>query len=169
MSLTPLTAKQRVFVDAYLVDLNATTAAIAAGYPAKNARIIGSQNLSKLNIKAAIDAAMRERAAKLGVSGDKVIQQLGHLAFADIRKAVSWKDGVVSLTDSDKLDVATAAAIHSVTQGKDGEIKIRFHAKESALVNLGKHLGLFRDGENDRNAPITVNIIDPRSSAKATK
>lgn len=55
-----LTAKQRFFADEYIKSGNATQSAIKAGYNVKNARVIGAQNLSKLNIKAYIDAKMAE-------------------------------------------------------------------------------------------------------------
>lgn len=55
-----LTAKQRLFADEYIKSGNATQSAIKAGYNVKNARVIGAQNLSKLNIKSYIDAKMAE-------------------------------------------------------------------------------------------------------------
>lgn len=55
-----LTSKQRLFADEYIKSGNATQSAIKAGYNVKNARVIGAQNLSKLNIKAYIDAKMAE-------------------------------------------------------------------------------------------------------------
>lgn len=55
-----LTQKQRLFADEYIKSGNATQAAVKAGYNVKNARVIGAQNLSKLNIKAYIDAKMAE-------------------------------------------------------------------------------------------------------------
>lgn len=55
-----LTAKQRLFADEYIKSGNATQSAIKAGYNVKNARVIGAQNLSKLNIKAYIDTKMAE-------------------------------------------------------------------------------------------------------------
>lgn len=164
-----LNAKQTAFVENYLNTLNATKAAIAAGYSSATAYSAGARLLKHVEVRTAIDAAMARRSEKAGVTGDQVIEELRRIGFADVRSVVSWKDGIVGLVDSDKINASTASAISSVSQGKDGEIKIKFHSKETALVNLGKHLGLFRDGENDRNAPITVNIIDPRSSAKAAK
>lgn len=167
--MTELTAKQQRFAEIYLSELNATKAAIGAGYATSSAHVEGARLLKNAKVRAFIDAAMEKRAAKAGVTADQVVEELRRIAFADVRKVVSWKNGVVGLVDSDAVDAATASAISSVSQGKDGEIRIKFHSKESSLVNLGKHLGLFRDGESDRNAPVTVNIIDPRSSAKAKK
>lgn len=63
-----LTAKQKRFVEEYLIDLNATQAAVRAGYSVKTAREQGSQNLSKLNIQQQIGEAMAERSKRTGVN-----------------------------------------------------------------------------------------------------
>lgn len=72
----PLTDKQRVFVDEYLIDMNGTRAAIRAGYSEKSAREIASQNLTKLNIQKAIEIAFSERKARTLVTQDDVINGL---------------------------------------------------------------------------------------------
>ncbi|MEM9223461.1 MAG: terminase small subunit, partial [Pseudomonadota bacterium] len=71
-----LTPKQRRFVEEYLVDLNATQAAIRAGYSQKTARSIGQQNLTKLDITHALADAMKERTERTELSADWVIQRL---------------------------------------------------------------------------------------------
>ncbi len=67
-----LKGKQARFVEEYLVDLNATQAAIRAGYSEKTAKVIGSQNLTKLNIAAAIKSAQGKRSERLGVTVDSI-------------------------------------------------------------------------------------------------
>ena len=70
-SQTPsLTPKQQLFVIEYLVDLNATRAALRAGYSAKTAGKSGPENMTKPVIKAAIEAAMAERAKRVNVTAD---------------------------------------------------------------------------------------------------
>ncbi len=66
--MAKLTAKQKRFVEEYLIDLNATQAAVRAGYSVKTAREQGSQNLSKLNIQQQIGEAMAERSKRTGVN-----------------------------------------------------------------------------------------------------
>lgn len=73
MDLTP---KQALFVKEYLVDLNATQAAIRAGYSEKTAKEIGCENLTKPNIKRAIDEAMDARAKRIEVDEDYVIETI---------------------------------------------------------------------------------------------
>ncbi len=74
--MAKLTPKQQAFVDEYLISLNATQAAIKAGYSPKTARQIGEQNLSKLDIKRAISDAQQKRIQRTQVTQDEVISGL---------------------------------------------------------------------------------------------
>jgi len=76
MSNPKLTAKQAAFVAEYLIDLNATQAAIRAGYSEKTAFIIGFENLSKPNIAEAISEAQEHRAKRLLVTADSLVIEL---------------------------------------------------------------------------------------------
>ena len=158
-----LNDKQRRFVDEYLIDLNATQAAIRAGYSAKTAYSIGEENLRKPDIAAAVALAQAERAARTQITAARVITELAKIGFADIRKAVNWRANVtalvedddgtprmavtneVCLIDSDKIDDETAVAISEISQTAQGGLKVKFHDKQAALVNLGRHLGIFTD------------------------
>lgn len=71
-----LTAKQQRFCDEYLVDLNATQAAIRAGYSKKNANNIASENLAKPNIREYIDKRLSEKESKLIAQQDEVLKYL---------------------------------------------------------------------------------------------
>lgn len=71
-----LTEKQKRFVQEYLVDLNATKAAIRAGYSAKRASELGYQLLHKTTVQAAIDKALKERSKRTEVTQDYVITKL---------------------------------------------------------------------------------------------
>ena len=93
-----------------------------------------------------------------GISIGRVLTELAKIGFADIRKAVKWGDGVavfdeagnvqisngVALIGSDHVDDATAGAIAEVSQTKDG-LKLKMHDKRGALVDIGRHLGMFKD------------------------
>jgi phage terminase small subunit len=74
--MSDLTAKQKLFVSEYLLDANGTKAAIRAGYNPKNAVVISSQNLRKLNVAAAIQKAQEERSLKTGISAEYVLTTL---------------------------------------------------------------------------------------------
>ncbi len=73
MNLTP---KQVRFVGEYLIDLNATQAAIRAGYSEKSARAMGCENLTKPDIQAAVAEAQDARSARTGITQDEVIRGL---------------------------------------------------------------------------------------------
>ena len=79
-----LTDKQERFVQEYLVDLNATQAAIRAGYSPETAGAIGCENLKKPNIKARIDREMAEISARTGANQERIIRELGEIAFNPI-------------------------------------------------------------------------------------
>lgn len=159
-----LTEKQRRFKDEYLVDLNATKAAIRAGYSEKTAEVQGSRLLRNVQVADAIAEAQATRADRTGITADKVLKELAKIGFSDIRNAVRWQSNVVGfvedpetgeprpattnnvvLVDSADLTDDAAACIAEVSQGKDGGLKIKLHDKRAALVDIGKHLGMFRE------------------------
>jgi len=71
-----LTPKQQRFVDEYLIDLNATQAAIRAGYSEKTAKVIAAQNLSKLNVQEAIEEAKKQVSKRTELTVDMVVNGL---------------------------------------------------------------------------------------------
>lgn len=151
-----LSDKQQRFCDEYLLDLNATQAAIRAGYSEKTAQEQGSRLLSNVMVKSYVEERMKQREKRTEVTQDRVLAELAKIGFSDIRKAVRWGVGVnvtpdtedvangIALVSSDEIDDATAAAISEITQTGSG-IKVKLHDKRAALVDMGKHLGMFKD------------------------
>ena len=84
-----MTEKQKRFVEEYLIDLNATQAAIRAGYKVDNAQQVGSENLSKLVVREAIEQALAERSRRTGINQDRVVQELAKIAFVKITDVVN--------------------------------------------------------------------------------
>src|SRR3990172_2301373 len=80
-----LTPRQQRFVAEYLIDLNATKAAIRAGYNSRTARQIGYENLTKPYIQAEIERQNKERVARLEIDADDVLRQLKVISDFDIR------------------------------------------------------------------------------------
>lgn len=74
--MSKLTAKQARFVTEYLVDLNATQAAIRAGYSPKTARVIGAENLTKPDVAAAVAIGQKVRSERVELTQDWVVEQL---------------------------------------------------------------------------------------------
>lgn len=164
-----MNAKQEAFVREYLIDLNATQAAIRAGYSKKTARAIGAENLTKPYIKTAINREIDKRAARTEINADRVIKELAALGFADTTLAIRVKRGRVVVTDTDKLSESTRRAISEIKQTINvtggASISIKFHDKKGPLQLLGQHLGIFEDeGQPDTPSPTVVNvkIVDGR-------
>lgn len=86
--MAKLTDKQQRFVDEYLIDLNATQAAIRAGYSAKTADQQGSRMLANVKVQQAIAERMAERSKRTGVNQDRVVLELAKVAFLKI--SVIW-------------------------------------------------------------------------------
>jgi len=160
MPIDKLTDKQRMFVKEYLVDLNATQAAIRAGYSENNADKIGSELLGKTRVKEEIQKGMDNRSKRLDITADKVLQELAHIAFDDIKNYLSYstektvvsydKDGepitdyktIVNLKNSDEIDTRN---ISEISTGPNGVFRFKQYCKDNALVQLGKHLKLFTE------------------------
>lgn len=143
MNLTP---KQQRFVAEYLLDLNATQAAIRAGYSARTAEWIGPQLLGKSHVSDAIQQRMKAREIRTEVTQDMVVKELARIAFGNKRDLMTWGPGGVSLLDSSGLTADAAAMVAEVsetTSDSGGSLKLKTHDKVKALELLGKHLGMF--------------------------
>jgi len=143
-----LTAKQQLFIDEYLVDLNASKAAVRAGYSRRTARQIGEENLSKPDIARAVSRAMAERAERTRVSQDMVLHGLAKIAFYDIRKAFNANGTMKPIVEMDEETVAAIANMSVSERATDGggvvrTQSVRLADRRAALVELGRHLGMF--------------------------
>lgn len=153
-----LTDRQRRFIDEYLVDLNATQAAIRAGYSARTANEQGARLLANVSIQKAIQAAMDQRSKRVEITQDRVLQEYARLAFFDPRKLFE-ENGKPK--DISQLDDDTAAALVGLDvmeeyegTGESRELvgytkKYKLANKLGALDSLGKHLGMFESKTKD--------------------
>ena len=143
-----LTDKQKQFCQEYIIDLNATQAAIRAGYSEKTARAIASENLSKLYIQEEIQKAMNARSKRTEITADMVARELARLGFSDISNYVEWGKNNYKLKESVDLTKDQTASISevSVHKSKDGgSIKFKLHDKGRSLEMLARHLGMFTE------------------------
>ena len=143
-----LNDKQRRFVDEYLVDLNATQAAIRAGYSPKTAGAQAFKLLKIAEIQQAIQDAMKALEKRTEITQDMVLRELARVAFGNKRNLMRWGPGGVTLLDSEEIGEADAAMVSEVsetTSATGGSIKLKTHDKVKALELLGKHLGMFSD------------------------
>lgn len=157
-----LTPKQEAFVREYLVDLNASQAALRAGYSAKTAPKIGFENLQKPEIAQAIAKAQQKRAERTEITQDRVLSEIAKIAFGDARDVMKWGPDGVILRSSDELTDAQAAQVAEVsetTSATGGSLKLKKHDKVKALELLGRHLGMFTDKtevSGSGGGPLTV-------------
>ena len=162
-----LTPKQARFVEEYLVDLNATQAAIRAGYSESTARAIGHENLTKPDIQEAIAEARGTE-----ITADRVLEEYAKIAFFDPRKLFMADGGIKPVEQWDDDVAAVIGALDVVEIGDNGEMigrvkKLKLIDKKGALDSIGRHLGMFvdrtelsgRDGE-------AIVISDAERSAK---
>ena len=143
-----LTKKQKIFVDESLIALNATQAAIRAGYSPDTAGSIGSENLKKPEIRARIEKAMAERSKRTGINQDRIIMELAKIALLNPKGLVNFDEATIKedATDEDVAAVASVKVKRFPTKDGEGvEREVKMYDKTKALELLGRHLGMFKD------------------------
>jgi phage terminase small subunit len=179
-----LAPRQAAFVEQYLLDLNATQAAIRAGYSPNGAAVTGSQLLSLPNVAKAVERGKAQRAIRVGVTQEHILSEMALLANSRIDHYFVTDEGQVRVVEG--APDGAMAAIQSINRrttvkyDKDGQVigkvydvSIKLWDKPNPLKLMGRHVGLFPDrteltGPN--GGPIeTVNrvervIVDPKKS-----
>lgn len=144
-----LTPKQQRFVEEYLIDLNATQAAIRSGYSEKTARQIGEQNLSKLDIQKAIQEALQERKERVQIDADYVLKRLVEIDQMDVLDIMDDQMKILPLRDWPKIWRQYISNIENLelTDAEGVFKKIKWPDKVKNLELLGKHVsvGAFKD------------------------
>jgi len=159
-----LTEKQLIFAKEYLVCMNATESAIKAGYSGKTAYSQGCRLLKNVKVKAYVDEHLKERALQLDITPNRILEELGHIAFFNISNIF---DGY-TLKHMEKLPESVTRAISSIKireeRGQASEViadltEVKANDKLKALEMLMKHLGMFgADNEQGKQTIIEVEI-----------
>ena len=131
--MAKLTAKQSRFVEEYLIDLNATQAAIRAGYSEKTAKQIGSRLLTNVDVQAAVSEGQEARAERTEITQDYVLTTI-HSTIERCRQAepVFYKNGDPVMCETEDGEVVPAYTFQANAALKGCEL-------------LGKHLGMFTE------------------------
>lgn len=183
-----MTPKQTAFVAEYLVDLNATQAAIRAGYSVRTAQQIAAENLRKPVIAAALAKAQQQRLDRVQVTADEVLRLLRRRAHASLKQVARWGvkkvaiafddegkrltgadigDAVMVQTveqaflepfDSDDMSEDVAAGIAEIAIGKDGALRLKMHSQDGAVALLARHAGV-AGKDGDERSSIQVNVF----------
>ena len=151
-----LTPKQQRFVEEYLIDLNATKAYIRAGFSEKHAHTNAAKLLQNTTIADAIAKAQNKRAERTEITQDMVLQELAKIGFSNMLDYMTKTDSGDLVPDFSALTRDQAAAISEITvetytegRGEDAEevkrVKFKLGDKRAALVDMGRHLGMFKD------------------------
>jgi phage terminase small subunit len=161
-----LTEKEEAFCRAYVGGWNGTRAAVDAGYSKKTARVIASQNLSKLNIRARIKELMNQKL----MEQDEVLARLADMARTDMSELtepydvpVLDKDGN-HLGDRQMIRLKPEAferyghLIKSISPASAGGYKVEVYSAKEALELIGKHHSLFID-RDEKGKPIQPTIV----------
>ena len=141
-----MTAKQQRFCDEYLIDLNATQAAIRAGYSEKTARNIASENLAKPNIKEYIEKRMAEKEAELIADQNEVMKYLTSVMRREMKESV-----VVTLQNKTEKWVADEETgklkKQTITEESPAVVDIpaRLSDANKAAELLGKAYGIYTE------------------------
>jgi phage terminase small subunit len=164
-----LTGKQQKFCEEYIVDLNATQAALRAGYSAKCINYQGPANLVKPCIRNEIQRLKAERSERTNIKADDVVLELAKVAFSNIEDYLTVdEDGETRLNSFDDIERNVLAAVESIkistTKNKDNSreyttTQFKLHSKLNALEQLGKHLGLY-EADNTQKGDRIINIVN---------
>nr|DAK68740.1 MAG TPA: Terminase small subunit [Caudoviricetes sp.] len=145
-----LRERQKRFIAEYLVDLNATQAAIRAGYSKDTAKEIGYENLTKPHIQEAIAEAQNKRIARTQITQDEVIRRL----IENVDISMGKKATVITIPSKSE---------NGEVMGNDvAQFVYEPSAANKALELLGKHLGIFKDGVDITSGgkPLQPTIIE---------
>lgn len=166
-----LTDKQRKFVAEYLIDLNATQAAIRAGYSEATAHSSGPRLLENVGVAAAIAERTEKHAAKLDITAEKVLAAIAEIAFGDVRKMFTEDGALVRPHEWDDETAASVAGMDVVTvSAGEGMVehvaKIKRTDRLRALDMLARHHSLYND---KLEVNVTDNLADRIARAKKAK
>lgn len=152
-----MTNKQRLFIEAYLTYWNATKAAIEAGYSPDTAYSIGSENLKKPEIAAAIQQAIDERA----MSANEVLLRLASHARGTMEDFIDPDSLTLDLrkaAESGQLHLIKKFKVTTITKddAQTDVTEFELYDSQAALVHLGRHHKLFTD-KMSLDGELTVN------------
>ncbi|HBW2970119.1 TPA: terminase small subunit [Klebsiella pneumoniae] len=140
-----LTDKQEMFCREYLIDLNATQAAIRAGYSAKTANRTASENLSKPDIQSRIAELKAQRNDLVGINATYVLNRLVEIDQMDVLDILTSTGELKPVTQWPKVWRTTLSGLDVIEMAAEGNTtallkKIKWPDKVKNLEMLGKHI-----------------------------
>ena len=159
-----LTDKQAAFAREYVIDFNASAAAMRAGYSQRTAGRIAAELMQDARVQAEIQRLTAAKAARASMEADEVVEQLVNIVRSDISDVMTWgmseveddeglpltlPNGVailrpnVTVFNSADLPRAITGAIAEVSMTDKGTFRVKMHDKGAAIDKLMRHLGMF--------------------------
>lgn len=184
-----LAPKHARFVEEYLVDLNATQAAIRAGYSTKNADVVGPRLLGNVGVAAAIAEGQAKRSERLEITADMWLRELWIIGHSDLQDYVNIDEGGLIVAKSfDEMPENASRALESIEENRtikesaggdesniiNSKIRFKMHSKIEALKIIGQHLGFMKEkvehtGKDGGPVEHEVQFIMPRPGEKPDK
>ena len=162
--MAKLTDKQELFCQEFLIDLNATQAAIRAGYNPNSAKQQASENLSKPYLQARITDLKNKRVEKVEITAEQVLTHLKNWLESDITETIGLKPEELKELSKEIRQLITSYKHKSKTyevEGKiikDEEIEIKFVSKEKALEMIAKHIGFYGEHNQQKQPQNSVQM-----------
>jgi phage terminase small subunit len=156
---TGLTERDKRFIAEFVRDLNGRQAAKRVGYAESGAASQARRLLAKPAVTSAVEEANAARSEKKRITADRVMEELGRMAFSNMRDYVAWGPKGIELRDHALLDEDQTAAVADVDFKGNGKIaRLKLYDKLAALNALARHLGMTggktalgpRDGNRER-------------------
>lgn len=137
-----LTAKQQRFIDEYLIDLNATQAAIRAGYSVSSANEIGAENMAKPSVRDQVDAALAKRSEKTGIDANWVLTRLAAEADADVADLYDDEGRLLPVKQWPKIwrQGLVAGVKTAITSDGVAFVEVKLSDRVRRLELIGKHV-----------------------------
>lgn len=165
-----LNDKQTRFCEEYLIDFNATQAAIRAGYSEKTAGSQGHDLLKKPEIQSYLSDKSLRIANKLGINQERVLKEMARIAFSDLRQFFDENGQIKPIHELDD-DAAAALASMEIDELYEQEgfrkvnigqtKKIKIWNKKDSLEQLARYLGLYKEDNEQRKIAIPIMTVDP--------
>ena len=158
-------SKYERFCQEYIVDNNATQAVIRAEYSKKGAKQKGSQLLTIVDIASRIRHLQENLSIESGIDAKRIVDELAKIGFSNIQDYIEEAEDGNEIKNLATLDRDLAAAVESIqidvrhdggdSKGYTEKTRFKLYDKKGALVELGKHLGIFEKDNRQKLDPVT--------------
>jgi phage terminase small subunit len=135
-----LNTKQKLFCDEYMIDLHGPNAAVRAGY----SKLSVQDLLVNPYVRACLDEKIAERSKRVGLSADRVLQEIARLALVNPKNVIDTKTGRIreDASDDEMACVQSIKVKHTYGEYESDETEVRLHDKNKSLEMAMRHLGI---------------------------